>query len=251
MTDRISHLPPDHPAIPPRRIGVLLVNLGTPDATDYWSMRRYLKEFLSDRRVIEENRDQVVAGAQPHHPDRAPGPQGPRLRQDLEQRAQRIRRSRPSRARSPTSWRRCSTRSTSASASTGRCATAIRRSARGWKRWPRRIAIASCWCRFIRNTPPPPPRRSATRRSARSRRCAGSRRCGCAAPYYAEPAYIDALAASLERGLGEAYVQAGRDPRLVSRHAGRISAQGRSLLLPLRQDHAAVARAAQARRETG
>jgi len=54
MTDA-SHLPPNHPAIPPRRIGVLLVNLGTPDATDYWSMRRYLKEFLSDRRVIEEN----------------------------------------------------------------------------------------------------------------------------------------------------------------------------------------------------
>ncbi|ACB97033.1 ferrochelatase [Beijerinckia indica] len=35
------------------RIGVLLVNLGTPDATDYWSMRRYLREFLSDRRVVE------------------------------------------------------------------------------------------------------------------------------------------------------------------------------------------------------
>src|ERR1700694_4267025 len=50
---KISHLPPDHPAIAPRRIGVLLVNLGTPEATDYWSMRRYLKEFLSDRRVIE------------------------------------------------------------------------------------------------------------------------------------------------------------------------------------------------------
>jgi ferrochelatase len=49
------HLPPDHPPLPPRRIGVLLVNLGTPDATDYWSMRRYLKEFLSDRRVIEEH----------------------------------------------------------------------------------------------------------------------------------------------------------------------------------------------------
>ncbi|MGE0063915.1 MAG: ferrochelatase [Xanthobacteraceae bacterium] len=44
------------PAAPQRRrIGVLLVNLGTPDATDYSSMRRYLKEFLSDRRVIEEN----------------------------------------------------------------------------------------------------------------------------------------------------------------------------------------------------
>jgi len=51
-----THLPPNHPALPPRRIGVLLVNLGTPDATDYWSMRRYLAEFLSDRRVIEENR---------------------------------------------------------------------------------------------------------------------------------------------------------------------------------------------------
>jgi protoporphyrin/coproporphyrin ferrochelatase len=37
------------------RIGVLIVNLGTPEATDYWSMRRYLKEFLSDRRVIEDN----------------------------------------------------------------------------------------------------------------------------------------------------------------------------------------------------
>ncbi len=37
-------------------VGVLLVNLGTPDATDYFSMRRYLKEFLSDTRVIEENR---------------------------------------------------------------------------------------------------------------------------------------------------------------------------------------------------
>ena len=38
------------------RIGMLLVNLGTPDSTGYWAMRRYLKEFLSDRRVIEENR---------------------------------------------------------------------------------------------------------------------------------------------------------------------------------------------------
>lgn len=35
------------------RIGVLLLNLGTPDGTDYWSMRRYLSEFLSDPRVIE------------------------------------------------------------------------------------------------------------------------------------------------------------------------------------------------------
>ncbi|MGI8524939.1 MAG: ferrochelatase [Pseudolabrys sp.] len=44
------------PKLSQRRIGVLLVNLGTPDATNYRSMRRYLREFLSDRRVIEENR---------------------------------------------------------------------------------------------------------------------------------------------------------------------------------------------------
>ena len=37
------------------RVGVLIANLGTPDATDFWSMRRYLKEFLSDKRVIEED----------------------------------------------------------------------------------------------------------------------------------------------------------------------------------------------------
>ncbi|WP_085810041.1 ferrochelatase [Sphingomonas sp. TZW2008] len=46
-------LPPDHPPIPPRRIGVLLINLGTPDAPDARSVRRYLAEFLSDRRVVE------------------------------------------------------------------------------------------------------------------------------------------------------------------------------------------------------
>lgn len=45
--------PSSHPRIASGRIGVLLVNLGTPDATDYWSMRRYLREFLSDKRVIE------------------------------------------------------------------------------------------------------------------------------------------------------------------------------------------------------
>ena len=48
--------PVGHPAAVSGRIGVLIVNLGTPDATDYWSMRRYLKEFLSDRRVIETSR---------------------------------------------------------------------------------------------------------------------------------------------------------------------------------------------------
>ncbi|RJG55592.1 ferrochelatase [Sphingobium terrigena] len=46
-------LPPDHPAIPAPKVGVLLINLGTPDAPDAKSVRRYLAEFLSDRRVVE------------------------------------------------------------------------------------------------------------------------------------------------------------------------------------------------------
>ena len=52
MTD-LTHAPSDHPKRPAEKVGVLLANLGTPDGTDYWSMRRYLSEFLSDRRVID------------------------------------------------------------------------------------------------------------------------------------------------------------------------------------------------------
>jgi len=51
-----SGRPAGHPAVRSGRIGVLIVNLGTPEGTDYWSVRRYLKEFLSDRRVIEAPR---------------------------------------------------------------------------------------------------------------------------------------------------------------------------------------------------
>ena len=50
---RDGPLPAGHPKVPHGRIGVLLLNLGTPDATDYWSIRRYLNQVLSDRRVIE------------------------------------------------------------------------------------------------------------------------------------------------------------------------------------------------------
>ena len=53
--DDPAPLPADHPAVPRQKIGVLIANLGTPDGTDYWSMRRYLNEFLSDRRVIDYN----------------------------------------------------------------------------------------------------------------------------------------------------------------------------------------------------
>jgi ferrochelatase len=46
-------LPPEHPPVKPPTIGVLLVNLGTPDAPETGAVRSYLKQFLSDRRVVE------------------------------------------------------------------------------------------------------------------------------------------------------------------------------------------------------
>jgi ferrochelatase len=45
--------PADHPGIPEQKIGLLLINLGTPDAPEARAVRRYLAEFLSDPRVIE------------------------------------------------------------------------------------------------------------------------------------------------------------------------------------------------------
>ncbi len=45
----------DHPKVNYGKTGLLLVNLGTPDSTGWWDIRKYLKEFLSDQRVIEVN----------------------------------------------------------------------------------------------------------------------------------------------------------------------------------------------------
>ena len=56
MVANISALPANHPAVSFGKVGVLIVNLGTPDGSDYKSMRRYLAEFLSDKRVIEWSR---------------------------------------------------------------------------------------------------------------------------------------------------------------------------------------------------
>ena len=53
MNVKKLNIPKEHPQIVEQKVGVIIGNLGTPDATDYWSMRRYLKEFLSDRRVID------------------------------------------------------------------------------------------------------------------------------------------------------------------------------------------------------
>lgn len=53
MTWQTQRLPGDHPPVNSGKIGVLLVNLGTPDGPDPDSVRRYLKQFLSDTRVVE------------------------------------------------------------------------------------------------------------------------------------------------------------------------------------------------------
>jgi ferrochelatase len=45
--------PSDHPVIPPPKVGVLVMNLGTPDAPEPGAVRIYLREFLSDPRVVE------------------------------------------------------------------------------------------------------------------------------------------------------------------------------------------------------
>ena len=45
----------DHPKISYGKTGVLIINLGTPDSTSWLDIRKYLREFLSDRRVIEVN----------------------------------------------------------------------------------------------------------------------------------------------------------------------------------------------------
>ena len=45
----------NHPDVQFGKTGVLIINLGTPDSTKWWDIRKYLKEFLSDKRVIELN----------------------------------------------------------------------------------------------------------------------------------------------------------------------------------------------------
>ena len=46
--------PSNHPVFPDKsKVAIILVNLGTPDGTDYWSMRKYLKQFLMDKRVVD------------------------------------------------------------------------------------------------------------------------------------------------------------------------------------------------------
>ena len=53
MTWQRQSLPSEHPAVASGRVGVLLCNLGTPDSAEPKAVKRYLREFLSDKRVVE------------------------------------------------------------------------------------------------------------------------------------------------------------------------------------------------------
>ena len=231
------------------RIGVLIVNLGTPDATDAGSVRRYLREFLSDRRVIEDQglvwKFVLNAIILPLRPRR----KGTRLREDLEPRAQRIA-AQDHHARAGRQ---------------ARAALAARSTSGIVVDWAMRYGNPSLDSRLealvqarLRAHPAGAAlsairrgdhrdrlRRGLPRRSA-GMRCQPALRV--APPYYDDPVYIEALAASIEAELQGAVVQARHDPRLVPRHPESLCRRRRSLSAPLRGDGAAAARAARPRR---
>ena len=166
---------PGHPPVRIGKVGVLLVNLGSPAGTDYWSVRRYLKEFLSDRRVIETSRLiwwPILNGIILLAPGRR-NPATPIRRSGT--RSGTRRRSSPSPARRP---RSCARRSPATRIVVDwamrygepldrRAARALKEA--GLRPHPRRAALPAILRRRRR-------RRSTTRLSRRCRRCAGSRR---------------------------------------------------------------------------
>ena len=129
----------------PERIGVLLVNLGTPDSADARGVRVYLKEFLSDPRVIEDQGliwklvlNGVILRIRPG-----------RKARDYRKIWNTEKNESPLKTitrRSRKNWRR-RLPTTTMSWSTGRCDTAIHRSAEGSMRSPRRAATGCWWCR--------------------------------------------------------------------------------------------------------
>ena len=213
------------------------------------AVRRYLKEFLTDPRVIENQGplwklvlNGIILRVRPRrkardyrkiwNKERNESPLKTITRSQAEKLGKHARA-----ARAATSW------------STGRCATAIRRSRRGSRSWWRRAASASWSFRSIRNIARRRPRPSATRSSACSRGMRHQPALRIAPPYYNDPVYIEALASSTSAELAAARFKP--DVILASFHGmpQAYRRQGRSLLRPLHRDHAAAARAAQARRD--
>ena len=124
----VGHRPADHPQVSCGAVGVLIVNLGTPDATDAKSVRRYLREFLHDKRVIEQDTHHMEIRPQRHHPAAAAGAQRPRLPENLEPREEQIAAEDDHALPGGKADRRACARMAVGSWSTGRCVTATPRS---------------------------------------------------------------------------------------------------------------------------
>ena len=235
------HLPVGHPPVRSGRIGVLLLNLGTPDGTGYWPMRRYLKEFLSDRRVIEVPRwkwwpilNLIILTVRPGrkgsdyekiwNKERNEGPLKTITRSQAEKLGRLL-----GDERIVVDW----------AMRYANPATADR---------ARRICSAQ-GCDRILLVPLYPQYAAATTATACDEAFRALMRMRwqpavrVAPPYYDDPVYIDALAASIRAHLASARLRAGGPARLLPRHAAALPRERRPLPLPVPEDLAAPARA--------
>ncbi len=250
VVGRPAARPVDHPPVRPGRIGVLLMNLGTPEATDYRSMRRYLKEFLSDRRVIETPRllwwpllNLVILSTRPGrkgrdyetiwNKERNEGPLKTITRAQAEEIGRDLARVHGDRVR--VDW-------------------AMRY---GKPEVSERLkALLAEGCDRILLVPLYPQYSAATSATAcdQAFRALMEMRWQPAVrvspPYFDDEVYIDALASSMRSGTRRPRLRAGGDPRLLPRRAEGIPPEGRSLSLPLREDLAPPARGASAGRKS-
>ena len=192
-------MPPGHPPVRFGRVGVLLVNLGSPSGTDTASVRRYLREFLSDRRVIEVPRPIWWLILNLFVLTTRPPKTGPCLFDRLEQGAERgaadHHHARAGGEAFRPRW------PATASWSTGRCATASRRS-------PSRLAaLKEQGCDRILVAPLYPQYAAATTATVNDKAFAAlaTMRWQPAVrtlpPWHDDPVYIEALAESIETSL--------------------------------------------------
>ena len=231
MQPRQAHLPAGHPPVQARRVGVLLVNLGTPDGTDYKSMWRYLREFLSDPRVIELPRPiwypilyGTVLMTRPQksgenyrriwNTEKDESPLRTYTRGQAEKLAAALADLPDVRVEWGMRYGNPSTRS------------AVQR-------------LIDQGCDRILSFPLYPQYSATTTATANDQlfRALMTMRDAPAVrtvpPYYDEPVYIEALARSLKSSLGSARFRAGGRHRLLSRHPEALFREGRSLSLPL------------------
>ena len=227
---------------------MLLLNLGTPDGTDYWSMRRYLKEFLSDERVIEVPRwkwwpilNLIILTVRPGRKgkdyatiwnnERDEGPLKTITRAQAEQLAAALGMIR----RIVVDWAMRYANPTTES---------------------RIRALKDKGCDRILLVPLYPQYAAATTATACDQAFRALMKMRwqpavrVAPSYHDDPVYIDALARSMRRDLAELDFDARDHHRDLPRHAADISRAGRSLSLPMPEDVAAVARSARLARRT-